>query len=195
MPAAERKQQIAEITLELVAAYGVQATTTSRIADAAGVSQAALYRHFENRKSILLAALDALYERLYGVIQSSTQEDIRERLRAIGDFHSGLISSDQGTFVHPLFEFLAAAPEAGLREALGERQIAVIESLAATVEQGKSQGSVRSDVNSEQVAWELHGVYWAEDISYLMGLKQFITSGRSARMLNAILDRIAVRST
>jgi AcrR family transcriptional regulator len=37
MPAAERKRQIAEITLELVAARGVQATTTSRIAEAAGV--------------------------------------------------------------------------------------------------------------------------------------------------------------
>jgi hypothetical protein len=106
-----------------------------------------------------------------------------------------LISSDQGTFVHPLFEFLAAAPEAGLREALGERQLAVIESLAAIVEQGKSQGSVRADVDSEQVAWELHGIYWAEDISYLMGLKQFITSGRSARMLDTILDRIAAKKS
>jgi AcrR family transcriptional regulator len=83
MAAAARRRQIAEITVDIVARYGVQATTTSRIADAAGVTQSALYRHFPSRNAMLLAALDVLYERIHAVIRSSEQGTVRERLHAI----------------------------------------------------------------------------------------------------------------
>ncbi len=55
----------------------------------------------------------------------------------------------------------------------------MIRSVASTVEEGKTQGSIRPDIDSEQVAWALHAVWWAEDIAYVMGLSQFVTAGRS----------------
>lgn len=188
MTAAARRRQIAEITVDIVAQRGVQAATTSRIAAAAGVTQSALYRHFPNRNAILLAAVEVLYERLHGVIRSSDKGSVQERLRAIGRYHSEVVSSDRSTFIYPLFEFLAAPPEAGLRESLATHQLSVIKALTDIIEQGKTDGSIREDIDSEQLAWELHGVYWAEDVTYLMGLRQFITSGRSTRMLDHILE-------
>lgn len=191
LPGVERKRQIVEVTLALVSKYGVQGTTTARIAAAAGVSQAALYVHFKSRKLILQAAVDALYERISTVFTSSDEPNVMERLRGIGQFHSGLISSERSTFIHPLFEFLAAPPDTGLRERLGVRQQQVIEALARIVDEGKAQGTIKSDADSEQVAWELHGVYWAEDVSHLMGLTHFLTSGRSRIMLDLVLENIA----
>jgi len=190
MVTAARKRQIAEVTVDIVAEYGVEATTTSRIAGAAGITQSALYRHFTNRNAILLAALDVLYERIHAVIRSSEEGTVRDRLRAIGRFHSEIVSSDRSTFVIPLFEFLAASPEAGLRKSLRVHQLSVIRELADIIEQGKTDGSIREETDSEQLAWELHGVYWAEDIAYLMGIRQFITSGRSTTMLHHILEGI-----
>jgi len=190
MPAAARRRQIAEITVDIVSEYGVEATTTSRIAEAAGVTPSALYRHFPNRNAILLAALDVLYERIHAVVRVSQEGTVMDRLRAIGRFHSDIVSSEQSTFVIPLFEFLAASPEAGLRESLRAHQTEVIKELAALIEQGKADGSIRQDVDSEQYSWELHGVYWAEDVTYLMGLRHFITSGRSTTMLEHMLQRI-----
>ena len=191
MSAAARKRQIAEITVDIVAQRGVQATTTSQIAAAAGVTQSALYRHFVNRNAILLAALDVLYERIHAVIRWSQEGTVLERLQAIGRFHSEIVASERSTFVIPLFEFLAASPEAGLRQSLRAHQLQVIRELADLIEQGKGDGSIREGVDPEQSSWELHGVYWAEDVTYLMGLRHFITSGRSTTMLNHILDRIA----
>jgi TetR/AcrR family transcriptional regulator len=191
MPAAARRRQIAEITVDIVAEHGVEATTTSRIAEAAGVTQSALYRHFPNRNAILLAALDVLYERIHAVIRWSQEGTVLDRLRGIGRFHSDIVSSERSTFVLPLFEFLAASPEAGLRESLRSHQTEVIKELADLIERGKADGSIRPDVDSEQFSWELHGVYWAEDVTYLMGLRHFITSGRSTTMLEHILERIA----
>ncbi|MBC7293891.1 MAG: helix-turn-helix transcriptional regulator [Thermoleophilia bacterium] len=70
-----------------VAKYGVQATTTSRIAASAGVSEATLYRYFPGRHHMLSAALDLTYERILRLIRSSTEQNAIERLRSIARFH------------------------------------------------------------------------------------------------------------
>jgi len=191
MTAPERRQQIVEVTMGLVARHGVQATTTSQIAAAAGVSEATLYRHFASRTEILLAAMDLVYERVFKVILSADEENALERLRAIGRHHSRIIADDTEGFVYPLFEFVAAPPECGLREELAQRQRAAIESLSAILEDGKLQGLVQPDVDTSQIAWELVGVYWAQDISYLMGLNEYVNTNRGQQMLERILASIA----
>lgn len=191
MGSTERKRLITSAALEVVASDGLEGATTSRIAQAAGLSPAALYKHFANRHELIIAALDTLYDHMYQVLFGSTSEtDVLERLRSIGRLHSALVASGKGSFIYPVFEFLAAPPESGLRQAQGLRQLQMIHSLAAIVEEGKEQGSIRPDVDSEQIAWALHAVWWAEDISHLMGLEQFVTAGRSATILNDIFSRL-----
>jgi AcrR family transcriptional regulator len=195
MTAAGRRQQIVEVTMDLVAKNGVQATTTSRIAAAAGVSEATLYRHFDSRKGMLLAAMDLVYERVFKLIHSAEGENAFERLRGIGRHHSGIIADDKEGFVYPLFEFVAAPPDSGLREPLGDRQRVAIDSLSAILEEGKTQGLVRPGVDSAQIAWELVAVYWAQDVSYLMGLNEYVNVSRGAQMLERILASIAASPT
>lgn len=198
--------------MALVARHGIQGATTSRIAAAVGVSEAALYRHFSSRSEILLATLDLVYERIYRVIEAgaaqadtaqaggggtdpggsnAAQPDALERLRRIARSHSRIITSETEGFVYPLFEFVAAPPEIGLRDALAERQQKAIEAIAAIVDEGKQQGIIKPDVDSMQVAWELVGLYWTQDVSYLMGLTEHLDAGRGERMLNRILSSIA----
>jgi AcrR family transcriptional regulator len=192
MTAAQRRQQIVQVTMDLVAKNGVQATTTSRIAAAAGVSEATLYRHFASRKDMLLAAMDLVYERVFRVIHSAEHEDALDRLRDIGRYHSRIIGDDTEGFVYPLFEFVAAPPECGLRESLAERQRVAIRSLSEILEDGKRQGVVRCETDTPQIAWELVGVYWAQDISYLMGLSEYVNPSRGRQMLERILASISV---
>ncbi len=194
MRAAERKQQIVETTMDLVSKYGVQGTTTARIASAVGVSEATLYRHFRSRSEILLAALDLVYERIFRVIRSAEEESAIERLRGIARFHSHILPSETEGFVHPLFEFIAAPPEVGLRDSIGDRQRKAIQALAQIVDEGKAQGAIEPEVDSEQVAWELVGVYWTQDISYLMGLTEHLEANRGQVMLAHMLDSISVKT-
>ena len=178
--------------MDVVAKYGIQGTTTSRIAAAAGVSEATLYRHFSSRTEMLLAALDLVYERVFKVIHGADQGNALDRLRAIGRLHSAIVSSEIEGYVYPLFEFVAAPPEVGLRDALAERERSSISALAAILEEGKSQGVVRPKIDTEQLAWELVSVYWARDVSYLMGLSEYASADRSRRMLERILESISV---
>jgi AcrR family transcriptional regulator len=192
MTAADRRRQITEVALEVIARQGIQGTTAALVAEAAGISAAAIYKYFGTRNELLLAALDLLYDQIEEMLFGSSAElPMPERLHTVSTLHSGLVSSGQGSFVSPLFEFLAAPPEIGLREAQGVRQLRVIERLARMIEEAKAQGTIRADVDSEQVAWELHAVFWAEDISYLLGLAQFVSAGRSRMIFNRILARIS----
>ena len=149
---ADTKRRLTAAALDMVAQHGVEGATTTRIAQAAGLSQAALYKHFPTRNDLLLAALDSMYDTIHEVVlESSSEPNVIERLRTIGRLHSDLIVSGRGSFIYPLFEFLAAPPESGLREAQGVRQLQMIQSVAAMVEEGKTQGSISPDVDSEQV--------------------------------------------
>lgn len=192
LPAAERKKQIVEVTMDLVATHGVQATSTSLIATAAGVSEATLYRYFSSRQEMLLAAMDLVYERVFAVIRAGEGEDPLERLRAIGRRHSGVLTSDEEGFVYPLFEFVAAPPSSGLRDALAEHQRAAINAISGIIEQGKEQGVIRPGTDTAQIAWELVGVYWTQDISYLMGLTEYVDASRGRQMMERILSSITL---
>ena len=194
MTGADRKKQIVMVTLDLVAKHGIQGTTTARIASAAGVSEKTLYKHFASRRELLLAALDVAFDRANHLVFSRQETDALERLRSIGRSHWATVLSDQEGFVYPLYEFVAAPPEAGLRDRLRVRQLASVEALAAIVQNGKAQGVISLDVESEQIAWELMAVYMSEDIAYLMGVEEFATGGRSALMLERILRDISTGS-
>lgn len=192
MTGEERKKQIVRVTLDLVAKHGVQGTTTARIAAAAGVSEKTLYKYFASRRDILIAALDVAFDRANYVLHMDSGGNALERLRAIGRAHWASVVRKKEGFVYPLYEFVAAPAVDGLRQRIRVRQLASVKALADIVDEGKAQGLIRPDVDSEQVAWELMSVYMSEDLSYLMGVEEFATAGRSATMLERILRDISV---
>ncbi len=186
----ERRKQIVDAALELVREHGVQGTTLNRIAERVGVTTAALYGHFESRKEILLEAMDAVFERVRDLHRSADSADALERLRQIGIQHTAMVTSE--SFALALFEFIAAPPDEGLREALGAKEIVLLEDLAEIVREGQSQGTIRERVDPYYVAWCLVSRAWTEDVSFLMGIANHWMGARSEQMLEEILDGIRV---
>ena len=187
MTGAERKKRIVEATTEVVAKFGVQGATTSRIAAASGIAEKTLYSHFPSRREILVAALDTVLERSRDNFRRRTETNALELLRAAARRHW----SSESEFVYPLYEFFAAPPEEGLREEIRTRHQVGLELVIGIVNEGKAQGVIRPDVDAEQTAWEFFGVYWAEDVAYMIGSEEFATSGRSTLMLERILRDIS----
>src|SRR5579859_2637672 len=66
-PTGSRKQQIVETVLRLVAVQGTEAVSVQLIADAIGVTQPAVFRHFPTKEAIWLAVMDWLEERLVAI--------------------------------------------------------------------------------------------------------------------------------
>jgi AcrR family transcriptional regulator len=190
LPSEERKRQIIDATLKLVATHGVQGTTLHRIAKEVGVTHPALYAHFEGRREILLAALDVVFERILEVHRAFTQDNMLERLRSISLYHTQLVASAADGFVSPLFEFLVASPDEGLRGELAARERVLFHDFAQIVREGQAQGTIKPDVDPEQVAFLITGRHWAEDVGVLMGIVEDSFQSRSMQWLDLIIDLI-----
>jgi len=188
---AERRAQIIDVTLKLVAEHGVGGTTLSRIADGVGLTTPALYAHFKSRREILLAALDVLFEHRTLPHRTAVDDNALDRIRAIERHHSELLASDDDRSVLALFEFIAAPPEEGLRETLGQKHLILLSDIADMVRQAQEEGSVKPDADPVQTAWMIVSRAWTEDIAHLMGIASEWDQERSGRMLDFILDSVA----
>jgi AcrR family transcriptional regulator len=74
----ERREQIIDAAIQLFSAGGFAGTTTRRLAEAAGISEASLYLHFDTK--------EALYE---AIIRRKASEavNLTDRLRAMAEQH------------------------------------------------------------------------------------------------------------
>ena len=61
MPAAERRLDLIETAIRVFSEGSYRGTTTSEIAAAAGISEPILYRHFDSKRALYLAALDHVW--------------------------------------------------------------------------------------------------------------------------------------
>jgi len=184
--------QIIEAVLRLVDEYGVLGTTTARIAAAVGVSEPTLYAHFESRQEMLLATLDVLFDRAEDTIRLAPGGNAVERLRNIGQRHTGETTARRLGFVSPLFEFIIAPHEAGLRERARDRARAIVDLMQALIEEGKAEGTIRADVDSRRAAWRVMAFYWFEDVSSLQDLAEVVDEGISTEFFNDFINQVAV---
>ncbi len=81
-PAAERKEQIVDEAMRLAAELGPDRMTTQKLADAVGISQAAIFRHFPSKKEIWQAVAARIGSTMPAKIMQSDAPAM-ERLRAI----------------------------------------------------------------------------------------------------------------
>jgi AcrR family transcriptional regulator len=187
MTAEARKRQIVEVTLDIIAEHGLRGATMARIAAAAGIRQASLYTHFESRRAILLAALDAVYERIYASRDTPSTENSLERLRQMCDHHLELWASEgEKHHAHQLLEFVSGARSEGLREIIAQKHLESLQQFVQVVEEGQREGKIPAYVDPEQVAWLITGWAFAGDVEHLMGFKQFLEPHIGVHWLDVI---------
>src|ERR1700754_1323875 len=58
MASDERREQILHVAMRLFSEHGFRGTTTKEIAQAAGVSEAMVFRHFANKNELYRAIID-----------------------------------------------------------------------------------------------------------------------------------------
>lgn len=188
MTVEEKQQRIVDAVLLLISKHGVQGTTTARIAAAVGVSEPTIYRTFRNRKGMLLAAADKVWQQRRDELESFEPSDAMDHLRKICEYHTTGI---QRTRVVRFITELAVAPVAdGLREHLRDQQLREAQHFADIVEEGKAQGCIRPDVDSQETAWRIMSVHWLEAMARLHGLEDVVMSGFSTRAFQSILQDI-----
>jgi AcrR family transcriptional regulator len=104
-----RRPEIIAATEALIRTRGLASTTTRAIAEQAGCSEAALYVHFDNRLTLLLAVLEESLPDMLLPLQAleqsigtrTPQQNIASTLRAVFAFHERVVPMLCGLFAEP----------------------------------------------------------------------------------------------
>lgn len=157
--AAIRKAEIIRAALELIGRKGAGALTTGAIADAVGVSQAAVFRHFPTKSAIVFACVDWIGDQVRPAVDTAAAEpgSPEQRLRRI---ISTLLAVSRHIPAMPTTmlsrEMHAEFPE--LKEMLRERRRGLHQTLVVQLDRGRADGTLRPDLESGTAAYLLMGM-------------------------------------
>ena len=71
----ERQKEIIDVALDLIATRGIQGLTIKNIANTIGITEPAIYRHFENKIQILITILDVFKKNSEQIFQDEIRDD------------------------------------------------------------------------------------------------------------------------
>ncbi len=139
MSAADRREQLLDVTKEIAFAQGFHAVSIEAVARAAGVSRPVVYSHFDDLAGLLDALVSRESERAIGQLQAvlPTSLDSPEPEEQIVAAFRGYLSAVQAD---PLtWRLVLMAPEGApqeLRVKIEEGRAAIVATLAAVVSKG-----------------------------------------------------------
>jgi TetR/AcrR family acrAB operon transcriptional repressor len=161
-PATKREQReasierILESALSLMVSKGFNATTVDEIAKAAGLTKGAIYFHFENKTSILLAILDVIEKLIIGGLTDRViSAGPTSQAKLVAAIHGQGALAETKTkylllFTLILLEFTGTDSPIEVRVRL--IYDAFVAELERIVRAGKASGEFNADVDAQELA-------------------------------------------
>ncbi len=156
----ERQEQIIEEAIKIIDSKGIQGLTIKNMSKAIGISEPAIYRHFESKTHIIIAILEILQEtaiRFSHMMETKTgtaMDKISFMLKSIVS-----IFKDKPSLISVLFaeEIFKNEP------VLEEKTVWVLNKNEETIEnilqKGKDEGNIPSDLDTSILALLIMGSF------------------------------------
>jgi len=156
MRKADRKRQLLAHAKQLFLTHGYQNTTTEKIADAAGVTEPVLYRHFESKKALFLEVLQEIRAATLNRWNAETSAiaDPLAKLHAIADMYLGS-TRDHAVEFRIMHRALLDSDDEEIAACLRSFYLDSETLLAQVISEGQQSGVFRRDLDPRVGAWEL----------------------------------------
>jgi len=152
MQTTERQREIIEVAVDLIASKGIQGLTIKNLSKTIGITEPAIYRHFESKTAILMALLDnfrEMAEMLSGLMdtfQGSAAEKIGFMFTKMLGLFSETPSMVSVVFSEEIFKN---------DELLKNKIVEILNLHAQTIEkiirQGQLENNVRQDIDEKSL--------------------------------------------
>ncbi|WP_124945125.1 TetR/AcrR family transcriptional regulator [Sulfurirhabdus autotrophica] len=153
LSAEERQEEIVKVAVDLAAERGVDEVTTKDMADAMGLTQGAIFRHFATKDDIWFAVMQWIRARLMKVIGKAADEGVNplDSLERMFFAHIAFISK------HPaiprlLFSERLHTKSVKLKQLIQEIMAGYEAKIAALLAEAKSQGIVSAELDENGAA-------------------------------------------
>lgn len=155
LKAAQRREQLIDVATKLFAKTGYEATTTAAIAEAAGVTEPILYRHFKSKQELFVAIVREVSIETLKQWQAmiGTVTDPAEKLRVISAAmpeHFRRLTDQY----HVLHGALATSRDKKVITVMREHYQQIEDFFGKIVADGQKSGSFRKDLSPKAASWE-----------------------------------------
>lgn len=148
-----RREEIIRVTLDLAARQGVDDVTTQDMAQAMGLTQGAVFRHFPSKDAIWLAVMQWVRDRLMAVLGRAAEQG-RDPLDALERMFFAHIAFIEGHPAIPrvlMSEHLHGRSSA-LRQMVTEIMLGYEAKIAGLLQAAQAQARVRADLDTHAAA-------------------------------------------
>lgn len=149
----ERQAQIIEYSIELIASKGIQGFTIKNLSKEIGVSEPAIYRHFESKTEILLSILNNFKEmgEMMSMMVINNNDTAIEKIESM--FYRMIeIFTDQRAFVSVIFSEEIFKNEEILINKIVEIFNLHQTSIEKIIELGQKDKNIRADIDKSSLA-------------------------------------------
>ncbi len=186
---AERKRQLLAHAKQLFVTHGYQDTTTKDIAEAAGVTEPVLYRHFESKKALFLEVLEEIRAATVKRWHAETTEitDPLARLHAITDMYLGSTREHAVEF-RIMHRTLIEAGDEEIAAFLRSFYLDSERLLAQIIGEGQQTGVFRHNLDPRVGAWELIRTALGYTLTLPLGIPLYQEQDYLTRAIECLLQ-------
>ncbi len=154
----DRQKEIVEVALDLIAKKGIQGLTIKNISKEIGISEPALYRHFESKTAILLAILNnfkemgAMLSEMMETYDDTAFEKIKFMFSKMMEMFTAQPSIISVIFSEEIFKNEELLKDK-IREILNLNQ----KTIEGIIEKGQEENNVRVDIDKQNLALIMMG--------------------------------------
>lgn len=145
-----RQKEITEVALELISEKGIQGLTIKNLAKKIGITEPAIYRHYDSKIDILIAVLDLFKQNTENLFEKELKHEGKaiEKIEHLFSNHFTTLSATP-SLVSVIFSEEIFRNEPILIEKISE----VIEKndkiLTTIIVNGQKSGEIRSDIEAK----------------------------------------------
>lgn len=187
-----RQREIVKATLELLAESGTQNLTTAHIAERVGISEAALYRHFDDKFDIIGSSIEFVGERMQSELSRIPREKTSmKRLKWVFFRHLEYIEENPGN-ARLLFSDDIHFDDENLRKLLRsvvEERKQFIEKI---VKEGKSNGEIKKTMDTEGITLLFIGLIQANVLLWSLHGRSFSLTDQSQGLWEVFQEAVSI---
>ena len=191
-----RREQIIQAALSLIGSHGLRRLSVASLARRVGLVPSALYRHFKGIDEVIEAVLEHIRDTLQQnvrVVRGETPDSL-ERLRRLLMRHLALVR-DSSALPRIVFSEEVYAGRAGRRARMFAGIRKYLDDVAAIVQQGQTDGQIRSDVDPQTVATLFLGLIQPGAILWHMSDGAFDVTRHAERGWRLLSDTLRTTAT
>jgi len=149
----KRQKQIIESSTELIANKGIQGFTIKNLAKEIGISEPAIYRHFENKIEILISILNNFNEigEMMSLMVTNNKDTAIEKINFM--FSKMIeIFNEQPAIISVIFSEEIFKNEEILKNKIVEILNLHQSNIEKIIEKGQAEKNIRTDINKTTLA-------------------------------------------